>query len=119
MEAIDLYYTYESGPNEFHMNEEERNMYPRPFTEKQMRASIQGGGADNMETRVSRGISYRLFRKTIEEVLEITDLTWAETLTLLKEHDSDIEEFLADLRPDGPNSLNEYTGAEVLGWLGY
>ena len=49
-------------------------MYPRPFTEKQMRASIQGGGADNMETRVSRGISYRLFRKTIEEVLESVDL---------------------------------------------
>jgi hypothetical protein len=72
-----------------------------------------------METRVSRGISYRLFRKTTEQILEITDLTWAETLTILKEHDSDIEEFLKDLRPNRPNSLNEYTGEEVLGWLGY
>jgi hypothetical protein len=88
-------------------------MYPRPFTEKQMRASIQGG--DNMGINISGAV----YMRTIEEALEITDLTWAETLTILKQHDANIEEFLKDLRPDGPNSLNEYTGAEVLGWLGY
>ena len=67
--------------------------------------------------------------RTIDEALEsiperlfeigITDLTWAEILTILKAHDADVEEFLKDLRPNGPNSLNEYTGEEVLGWLGY
>ena len=57
--------------------------------------------------------------RTAEQVLEITDLTWAETLTILKEHNANIEEFLKDLRPNGPNSINEYTGEEVLGWLGY
>ena len=64
-------------------------------------------------------ISRAVYTRTIEEALEITDLTWAETLTILKQHGANIEEFLEDLRPDGPNSLNEYTGAEVLSWLGY
>ena len=56
---------------------------------------------------------------TYEEAIEIDDLTWAEVLSTLKQHDADIEEFLKDVRPNGPNSLNEFTGQEVLGWLGY
>ena len=56
---------------------------------------------------------------TLEEALEVTDLSWADTLKTLKEHDAEVEEFLKDVRPDGPNSPDEYTGAEVLGWLGY